>query len=293
MPDDAPSQPEPPDAAPEALAAPQAWQPLTPCGVAAFARAPLRRLWGIQFAVALLAAAVGVWFLLTAWCPVIRQAIRQLPDTGEIRQQQLVLARVPDKALAQSRHLAVVIDPAGQSAEGSGADLRVRFRNRGVELCSLFGCMALSYPRDYSIQFNAPELRPWWDAWQPFLLGSAALISVALLWLLWGGLALLYTPVVWALARFNHRVLTCGGAAKLAGAALMPGALLLTLGLVLYGTGTVDLIRLTVVFALHVALGWGYVVAAVLTLPGNFEPATTSGNPFAGADGTRGANHDA
>ena len=42
---------------------PIAWEPLTPRGVAAFARARLSRLLLVQFVIASLAAAAVVWFL--------------------------------------------------------------------------------------------------------------------------------------------------------------------------------------------------------------------------------------
>jgi hypothetical protein len=282
---DAVSPPEPPES--DLVPAPGvgAWQPLTPGGVAAFAQAPLGRLWLVQLLVALVAALGVGWFLLAAWFPVVRQAIGQLPEAGEIRQQQLQLARVPERVLAQSRHLAVVVDPAGQSAEGTGADLRVRFKNRSVEWCSLLGCLELAYPRRYVIQFNQPELQPWWEAWQPFLLGASALGVVVLLFLLWGAVALLYGPAACLAARLARRALTLGGSVKLAGAALLPGALLLTLGIVLYGEGVLDLIRLAVVAGLHVALGWVYLVAAVASLPAAGVKPLQQENPFAGEPG--------
>ncbi len=64
---------------------PVAWQPLTPRGVAAFARASGGRLLLVQLLLASLAAAVVVWFLQEAWFPVIHQAIGQLPGQGERR----------------------------------------------------------------------------------------------------------------------------------------------------------------------------------------------------------------
>ena len=68
---------------------PTAWQPLTPRGVAAFARAPLMRLLLVQFIFALLAAIAVVWFLRTAWFPTVREAIENLPAQGEMKSGKL------------------------------------------------------------------------------------------------------------------------------------------------------------------------------------------------------------
>ena len=68
---------------------PTAWEPLTPLGVAAFARAPLRRLLLVQFIVALLVGGTVVWLLRDAYFPTISAAIAQLPAEGEIRSGQM------------------------------------------------------------------------------------------------------------------------------------------------------------------------------------------------------------
>jgi len=61
---------------------PFAWQPITPRGVAAFARASWGRVLLVQFLCALAAATAVVWFLETAWFPAVTEAIRQLPPPG-------------------------------------------------------------------------------------------------------------------------------------------------------------------------------------------------------------------
>ena len=52
-----------------------AWEPLTPRGVAAFARASFERLFIVQGLFALLAAAAVVWVLSDGVFPVIDDAI--------------------------------------------------------------------------------------------------------------------------------------------------------------------------------------------------------------------------
>jgi len=53
-----------------------AWEPLTPRGVAAFARAKLGRLLLVQFIVALVAAASVGWFFDDGCFPTITAAIQ-------------------------------------------------------------------------------------------------------------------------------------------------------------------------------------------------------------------------
>jgi hypothetical protein len=66
-----------------------AWEPITPRGVAAFARTTTGRLWLVQLVVAGAAALVAIWLVINGVFPTVRAAIRQLPDSGEIREQHL------------------------------------------------------------------------------------------------------------------------------------------------------------------------------------------------------------
>ncbi|MBT3842134.1 MAG: hypothetical protein HOF61_08130, partial [Verrucomicrobia bacterium] len=63
----------------------EAWQPLTFGGVARFAVASRWRLLAVELVFAFLVAATVVWFVQQAWLPVIDEAIKQMPPTGEIR----------------------------------------------------------------------------------------------------------------------------------------------------------------------------------------------------------------
>jgi len=280
MTSDEASDPSPQDSTLAGPRVPFAWQPLTPRGVAAFAYAPLTRLVAAELIVALIAAATVVWFLHSAWVPTVRQAIRQLPDQGEIRQQQLQLPPPPPELLAASPYLSFVVDLQGQSREGLDADLQVRFRQDRLEFCSLLGCLALHYPKDWTVQFNRPELQPWWDARQTFILIWAGIAAVVILLAIWFLLATLYCPVTWLLAYFRDREASLAGCWKLSGAALMPGALLLTLGIFLYGAEALDLIRLAMIAALHLVAGWVYVAVSPVGLLPLAEAPPASTNPF-------------
>jgi hypothetical protein len=80
---------------------------------------------------------------------------------------------------------------------------------------------------------------------------------------MWWGLALLYAPMIKCIAFFTDRVVTWRGAWRQSAAALLPGALLVAIGLVLYSFAAVDLFRLGLIYALHLVCG----LAMVATSP--------------------------
>lgn len=258
---------------------PLAWQPLTPRGVAAFAPATCNRILLVQLIVALLAGATILWFLSTGWFPTVREAIQQLPETGAIQGLELHSPRESASPLAESRFLAFIVNVADGGNTPSRADLRVEFHQKNIQLCSVIGCLVLDYPTNH--EFNRPELEPLWGAWEPILLGLFFVATVAFLFLCWTVLATLYFPFVRALAYFKDRQLTLAGSWRIAAAALMPGALLLTLGLFLYGLGVLDLIGLVLLIGLHVIAPWIFLILSPLTLPRVAAALPPSANPFA------------
>ncbi len=259
---------------------PFAWEPVTPQGVAAFADCALRRLWLVQLLVAALAAAVVLWFVLTAWFPVIQKAIRQLPAEGWMRTGRLVWDEPDVVRLAENHFLALSVDLRHEGGARSPAHVQVEFGQQDFVVLSLFGALQVPYPRRYVIAFNRDELEPWWGAWKPPILVLTALTVVAGLMLAWGLLAFLYCPVSWLVAFFANRKLTLRGSYGLSGAALMPGALLLTAGIVLYGLGALDVLLLLIVAAAHLLLGWIYLCWATLFRPRISDPGISRKNPF-------------
>jgi hypothetical protein len=257
-----------------------AWQPLTPQGVAAFACASLARLLLVQLVVALLAAAVVVWFLYTAWFPIITTAVRQLPDRGQLRAGFLDWQGSSPVVLAQGHFLALTVDLQHQGTVRSPAHLLLEFGLSDLKVFSLLGYFQTVYPRGYTIPFNRGELEPWWGAWSPIFLALAAAAVLAGLMLAWSCLATFYSIPVWLLAFFANRDLTWRGSWRLAGASLLPGALLLTGAILLYGLGALDLVRLALAAALHFVLAWAFIIAAALLLPRHPAAPTAAANPF-------------
>lgn len=259
---------------------PFAWQPLTPHGVAAFAGATVGRLFVVQLLVAVLAALVLVWFVDKDWFPTVRAAIDQLPAQAAIRSGRLTWNDEAPRSLAESRFLALVVDLEHSGQLRSPAHLEVELGRNGLWIYSLFGCLQVPYPNGYVIALNLETLKPWWGAWAPAILAGVGLASTASLLVTWTALACLYCLPAWLLALYTDRQLRFTASWKLAGAALMPGALVLTGALVLYSLGGLDLVHLVGAWVLHFLLGWAFVVLGVLARPKVTAAPGAEANPF-------------
>ena len=259
---------------------PFAWQPLTVRGVAAFASAGWGRLLLVQLVFAMLAAAAVTVFVSRAWCPMISEAICQLPSSGAIRLGSLNWPGPSPQRLAEGHFLALTVDLSHQGEARSPAHLQVEFGQNDCHLLSLFGACPLPYPQGWTMAFNRPEVEPWWGAWQPVLLGLTALGILTGLLLVWQLLATLYLVPVWLLTFFANRDLSLRASWRLAGAALMPGALFMTGSIVAYSLGLLELPRLLLAGALHLLIGWLYLVLSPLSLPLASEMRSGRRNPF-------------
>jgi hypothetical protein len=256
-----------------------AWEPLTPRGVAAFARAWLSRLLLLQFVIASLAAAAVVWFLSDGCFPTVRAAIHNLPTAGDIRAGRLNWPGHTPQLLAEGRSFAFIADPNHSGQIHSPADVQIEFGAQTVRVFSLLGYRDFPYPPDQIISFNRTELEPLWGAWEPELLVITVLAVVAGLMLAWAALATVYFLPVWLISFFANRDLNFRDSWKLAGAALMPGALLLTAAIALYDFAVLDLVQFCFIFAAHFALGWIYLFLSQLFLP-RIGSKPFPGNPF-------------
>ena len=260
--------------------APVAWQPVTLRGVAAFASATFGRLLLVQFIVALLVAATVVWFVHRAWFPIIGQAIRRMPSEGEVRSGRLNWPGTSPMLLAEGRFLALVVDLDHTGKARSPAHVQVEFGREDFMVHSLLGYVQGVYPRTGVVAFNRTELEPWWGAWAPPILAVMAGLVVVALIAIWTCLATAYCLPAWMISFFADRDCSLGGSWRLAGAALMPGALLMSAAMLVYGLGALDLVRLTLIGGMHLIVGWIYVVASPFCLPRR-RGASAKANPFA------------
>lgn len=261
-----------------------AWLPLTPRGVAAFAHATTGRLWLVQFIFAMLVAAVVGWWMQTALFPTISRAIWQLPNEGEIRSQRLDWRGQSPQLLADGGPLALTVDLEHSGNMRPLADVQVEFGKEKYRVRSLFGVMEGRYPAGWVIAFNNTELRPKWGAWRSMFLAGAVGGTVVWLMVTWCLLAAIYAPVIRIAGEFADRDLNFVRSWRLAGAALMPGAVIMTASILAYGIGLMDLVGLMFAFGVHLAAGWVYLFLSLLFVPG-ISAGGRDNNPFVSKSG--------
>jgi hypothetical protein len=263
-----------------ARAQPTAWLPLTPRGVASFARMPLTRLLLVQIVFALVTAGAVAWFLSTDWFPVIRAAIQQLPPRGEIQSGRLNWKGDSAQLLADGNYLAWAVDLNHSGRVLPLAQVRVEFGQESVRVASLFGYGEWSYPKNLAVAFNRPVLQPWWGAWETPILWISIGITVAGLMVAWMFMASVYCWAVWLAGFFANRNLDLRASWKLAGAALMPGALLMTIGIIGYGQNAFDLVKLLALTGAHFVVGWIFILISPFFAARLGSSMEIKGNPF-------------
>jgi hypothetical protein len=255
-----------------------AWEPLTPRGVAAFAHARLGRLLLVQFIVAILTAVAVDFFLDVSCFPTISAAIKQLPDQGEIRANRLNWHGESPVLLAEGGFLAFDVDLEHTGQIQSPAQVRIEFGRESVRVFSLLGYHEWNYPPGWIMAFNRTDLEPLWGAWKPDLPAIATGAVIVGLMLSWAFLATVYFFPARLICFFADRDLNFRQSWRLAGAALMPGALLLTAAIAFYALGALDLIQMSFAFGAHFVLGWIYLFISPLFLTRSSPPEKP--NPF-------------
>lgn len=263
-----------------------AWLPLTPRGVAAFASASSGRVLFVQFLFALAGAATVGWFFRSAWIPTVRDAIEALPAESRITQGTLEWPGKSPAVLAEGRFIGFVVDLEHRGEAVASSDILVELGKKDWHVSSLLGALHLpgvldtTYPAGYTIALNRDELGPWWGAREPFIIAIAMGLSGLSLMCSWLMLAMLYAPLVWLAAFYGNRMANLRGCWRLAGAALMPGALFMSAAIVFYGLGAFDLLRLALAFGMHFIVGWFYLFASTACLPRNSGTLPAGANPF-------------
>ena len=254
-----------------------AWQPFTLGGAAAFAYAGFGRLFLVCTFIALLCTASIVHFVHAAWLPVWQEAIPRLPAGAIIRDGYLYWPG-PSGKLAGNSFLALAANPHSEALPREPADLQAELTSAGVRIRSSLGYTPIPYPHGWLASLSPDEVGPYWGAWKPAFLLSLSLLSLLFLGLSWTALATLYAPLARLIAFYSDRDLTLAGAWRLACASLMPGALLLSFGLLLYTFREISPFFLGFIFGMHLLLGFGYALLAPFCL--RPAPDTPSRNPF-------------
>jgi hypothetical protein len=253
-------------------------EPFTPRGVAAFARAGFNRLLLVQFIFAALAAFAVAWFFCENSFPTVQAAIESLPPDSEIGSGGLIWHGDSFLKLAEGRFVAFDVDIIHSGQFRSTADFQIEFGHETIRVFSLFGYSDFLYPQNETIAFNRTGLDPQWKAWRAVILFLIILATMVSLLLSWWILATVYFLPVWLAGFFTNRDLDLRASWKLSGAALLPGALLMTAAILGYGLG-LPLVTLLFIFAAHFVLGWFYLFFGLIFLTRS-STATPEGNPF-------------
>jgi|GEM_PF-256080 len=262
---------------------PFAWQPFTFGGVAAFGSASWGRLLIIQLLIAALVGASTVWFMDRNFTPVIWESIRKLPEGVSIRDGQMM--GIPSMLLAEQKFLSIAVDLDKNNEVGQSADLQIEFHRTDVSICpmlrSVTGVAEVNYPEGMTLYLGRASAEPWWGAWYPIIYTGLFFSMILMLLLIWALLACIYTFPVRLLAYYGDRSITWKGSWILSSAALLPGAVVMVVGIVFYGLQCLDMIGLLVFGVGHMFVAWPYVFFAPFRVP-KIVDYIQAPNPFDG-----------
>ncbi len=232
----------------------------------------------MEVIVATLSALALVWFLQRCYAPVILEAVQQMPEGALLRDG--VLTNVPETLLSETKLIAIAVTPDEETDIGQSADVQIQFRQSNFRVGSVF------WP-NWGLQFDygsgktdvgRTTLEPVWGAWHPVIFAGCGVAMITWLAASWAALAFLYSVPAKIAAWFGDRKLSWTGAWKLSSASLMPGAVVIVAGIILYGREAVDLIGFGCFFAAHFVVGWVYVGGGVFFLDKTKTAAVN--NPF-------------
>lgn len=246
-------------------------------GVAALARRPARWLVVWQLSTATLITAVILWSVEMTWWRALRRAADQLPDRAEITGGTLRWTEPRPRILYQDPFVSWVIDPGGRREAGLASDITISLESHQLSVRSLLGRTTFAYPTDHRLEFGRLAVSGWLDAWEAPIRGGLAVVVFGGLLVLWNGLALVHGLVAWLAGRLLNRELGGWSAVRLAGAALLPGAVLMSAAIAFYANHQLSLVGLLIVIPGHLVVGWVFTAGGVLRVPAAGPPGV---NPF-------------
>ena len=274
----------------------KALQPFTPTGVARLAYASIAKLLGVCSLFAMGAAAVVILLAGRHWSPVISEAVENLPTESGIHLGELVWPEKVPRMLGANEFLSIDVNPNGEQASSNPSDLSVLFTRDGVRFGSLLGFSFLRYPASSEFRLNKEYLSPLWGAWRPAIIVGSGFATGLDLLISWAVLGLIYGIYPYLVGLILNRDVPFLTAWKMAYAAQMPGALLVTFAILLYSLGEISLLFFLLLFAAHFVVSWIYIFLAAffsrklqVNAENPFETEkkrrSTPRNPFASGSG--------
>jgi hypothetical protein len=258
----------------------KAWQPFTFRGCSRFADSSFPRLFFWESLLAVVTATILVWFLDRCWFPVMDQASANFPEVAHIHNGRLLPESLSSESLAANRFLALLLDPHHSGKVRGPAHIQIEAGAAGLRFISLFGHVDWPYPvRTEEIEVQRSVVGPWWGAWRAPLLWIVFAGTCVGLMITWWTLSLIYLVPAWLLARCCDRDLKFFRTWKLCAAALLPGALCMIVGLILYSLGAIGLIEVLAIQVVHWVVGIVFCWGGVMRRPLASQEASME-NPF-------------
>lgn len=246
--------------------------------MAAFAYATFTRLFTVQCIVALLTATILAWVFAARFLPVLHESARAAPVGAVIQNRALSSPGPPLQTLAANASLEILLDLRNSGARGGGsAEITIVLRESNALVCGFLGCAILPYPAGYTLSLSSHQVAPWWAAWRKFITGAFIVSVVLLQWCAWCIVATLLAAPLRMIAFFSDLNVSIAGTWRLISASMLPGCFVVSLGLALYGYGTIDLLRLFLFFGLYLLCTFFFIVTSLVFLS---RLARQKGNPF-------------
>lgn len=261
--------------------------PLTFGGVAAFAT---RSGWWLAVcaaAVALVTAACSFSLFLHAWGPAWETAVHYFPSQVQLRASTLTWEGSETLILADNTFLALALHAGAQPLSSQTADLQIEFGRKSARLSALLGYVELDYPAGWSFSLGRADAIPLWRTWRPYLACGFALVGFSFALFLWAGLSLILAPVVRAYAVSLGRGVSLAAAYRVAWGALLPGALVLNLSILLYTLKRFSVAEMLLAAGVHLVVDLLYLLVSPWRLPRelvapSLKGKSLVGNPFGG-----------
>ena len=235
-------------------------------------------LWRTQWFMAILSAACLGFFLKTAWYPVLESAARSLPDSFEFHSGSLRWPSTESRVLAENPFLGISVELDPSSIPSITADLQLSFSERSFRIKSLLGSVQFPYLSSLHFQSGRVFSTAWLGAWGWVALLGICAISTFGLMLSWWSLATLYWPASGLFSSLFRKPSHPSQSWRLGAAALLLGAGVMSLNLVLYSTFVTRAPGFIAGFVLHLFIGWLGIPWGALHLPS--RPKSQSRNPF-------------
>ena len=259
--------------------------PLTFSGIVAFSARSTSWLLLSWVCIAAFAATSTVGFLHSRWIPIIEKTAESLPSTSMLEGGRIDPLPTESPIQNQNGFLSVVVSGLTQSHGNLTSDFQITIEPTEIRFSSLFGSVARAYPADATVDLAPAFLKPWWKSRKPLVtVGAFASLMTSLL-ATWTLLATIYFLPILFLTYCTHRRIGLGKTWRLAGSILIPGALIMTLAIILYGFQLLSILGLMAATALHLIVAWIYAIGSIRAIPRrspSFPSVPVKGNPFSG-----------